>query len=86
MPGAGSVPYTELTDGQRMKSAAALEEMFGEKQVDLTAPVTATCGSGVTAAVVLLAAELAGAEELRLYDGSWVEYAQQADAVIEKDA
>ena len=86
MPGAHNVPYTDLTDGQRMKSGAALEQMFGERGIDLYRPVTATCGSGVTAAVVLLAAELAGAQgDLSLYDGSWAEYAQQPDAAIVKD-
>lgn len=82
MPGAVNMAYTDLADGQRMKSVAALQEMFAERQVDLYSPVTATCGSGVTAAVVLLAAELAGATDLSLYDGSWAEYAQQPDAVI----
>ena len=51
-----------------------------------TAPSPATCGSGVTAAVVLLAAELAGAQgDLSLYDGSWAEYASKLNAVILSD-
>ncbi len=84
MPGSINTPYTDLADGQRMKSVAALQEVFGERGVDLYSPITATCGSGVTAAVVLLAAELAGATGLSLYDGSWAEYAQEPNAVIEK--
>jgi thiosulfate/3-mercaptopyruvate sulfurtransferase len=47
-------------------------------------PITTTCGSGVTAAVIALALEVAGAKDISLYDGSWAEYAQQPEAVIEK--
>ena len=85
MPGATSMPYTNLTDGQRMKSVAALQELFGEHGVDLYSPITTTCGSGVTAAVVSLAAELAGADAVSLYDGSWAEYARRPETVIVKD-
>ena len=45
---------------------------------------SSTCGSGVTAAVIALALEIAGAPVVSLYDGSWAEYAQRPEAVIEK--
>jgi thiosulfate/3-mercaptopyruvate sulfurtransferase len=85
MPGAISLPFTELVEGGRMKDAAELGQIFVAKGVDLTAPVTTTCGSGVTAAVLALGLALAGAEQVGLYDGSWAEYAQQPEAVIEKN-
>lgn len=84
MPGATSVPFTELVSDGRLQSADALQELFAAKGVRLDQPVTTTCGSGVTAAVVALGLELAGAEKVRLYDGSWAEYAQWPEAVIEK--
>lgn len=85
MPGSTSVPFLDLVEGGRLKSPEALRELFAAKQVDLTRPITATCGSGVTAAVVALGLELAGAQHVTLYDGSWAEYAQKPDAVIIKD-
>jgi thiosulfate/3-mercaptopyruvate sulfurtransferase len=83
MPGATSTPFTELIKDGGLKSPEELRGFFAEKGVDLQQPITTTCGSGVTAAVVTLALELAGARDLTLYDGSWAEYAQQPNAVIE---
>ena len=85
MPGAINVHYAELSESGRMKSAEKLRELFRTKSVDLREPITTTCGSGVTAAVISLALELCGAERVCLYDGSWAEYATQPGAVIEKN-
>jgi len=84
MPGATSVPYTDLVDDGRVKPTAKLRELFAGKGVDIQQPVTTTCGSGVTAAVIALALEIAGAPQVSLYDGSWAEYAQRPEATIEK--
>ncbi|WP_433984883.1 rhodanese-like domain-containing protein [Tunturiibacter empetritectus] len=85
MPGATSIPFTELVEDGRLKPTDKLRELFAAKKIDLHQPITTTCGSGVTAAVIALGLELAGAKEVSLYDGSWAEYAQQPDAIIEKD-
>jgi thiosulfate/3-mercaptopyruvate sulfurtransferase len=84
MPGAISVPFTELVEDGRLKPAEKLRELFLAKQVDLEQPITTTCGSGVTAAVITLGLEVAGAQNVSLYDGSWAEYAQHPESVIEK--
>jgi thiosulfate/3-mercaptopyruvate sulfurtransferase len=85
MPGATSVPFTELTQEGCMKDPEGLRELFTAKGVKLDQPVTTSCGSGVTAAVIALGLEIAGATQISLYDGSWAEYAQRPEAVIEKD-
>ena len=85
MPGATSVPFTELVEQGSLKSAEKLREVFAAKSVHLDQPITTTCGSGVTAAVVALGLEIAGAKDVSLYDGSWAEYAQRSEAVIEKN-
>jgi len=86
MPGAISLPFTELTENGRMKPAETLRDIFRLKGVDIERPVTTTCGSGVTAAVLLLGLEIAGAKSVQLYDGSWAEYAQHPEGVIEKSS
>ena len=84
MPGAISLPFTELVEEGRLKTAKKLRELFNAKNVDMHRPITTTCGSGITAAVIALGLEVAGANDISLYDGSWAEYVQQPEAVVEK--
>jgi len=84
MPGATSIPFTELVEEGRLKPADELRSLFVAKGVDIERPTTTTCGSGVTAAVIALGLEVAGAKQVSLYDGSWAEYAARPEAVIEK--
>ena len=85
MPGATNTPFTDLTTRGQLKSPDELRAYFANKGVDLSKPITTTCGSGVTAAVIALGLELAGARDVALYDGSWAEYAQRPQSVITKD-
>lgn len=56
------------------KRGEALRAAFEAAGVDLDRPMITTCGSGVTAAVLLFGAHLLGKEDVRLYDGSWTEW------------
>jgi thiosulfate/3-mercaptopyruvate sulfurtransferase len=85
MPGATSIPYTELVEDGRLKPTEELRRIFAGKGLDLRKPITTTCGSGVTAAVLALGLKAAGATDVSLYDGSWAEYAAHPRAVIERD-
>jgi len=75
MPGAISVPYTDLIGaGGLMKPDADLKALFASAGVDMAKPIVNTCGSGVTAAVLALAQSLAGHDDAAVYDGSWAEW------------
>ena len=52
---------------------ALLEAVFRDGGIDLDRPMVATCGSGVTAAVIAFAAHMLG-REVPIYDGSWAEW------------
>lgn len=75
IPGSKSLPQTDLfsPDGE-WKRGADLGAAFADASVDLDKPMVVTCGSGVTAAVLLFGAHLLGKEDVRLYDGSWAEW------------
>lgn len=71
IPGARSLPTSRLLDGQgRYLPAAELRGLLAGVGADGEGPVAAYCGSGVTAAQLVLAAHEAGVESA-LYPGSW---------------
>lgn len=75
IPGARNVPFTDLmTENGTMKSPDACRDVFVAAGVDLSKPVIASCGSGVTAAVLCLALERMGKTDHAIYDGSWTEW------------
>jgi thiosulfate/3-mercaptopyruvate sulfurtransferase len=87
IPGAVNVYYADvLTADGTMRPVAELKQLFAEHGVDLDRPVVTSCGSGVTAAILSLALELAGAKKTALYDGSWAEWGARKDAPIETGA
>ncbi|MEE4317660.1 MAG: sulfurtransferase [Erythrobacter sp.] len=75
IPGSLNLPYTDLfaQDGTFL-SPEAIRAAFEGAGIDLARPVTTTCGSGVTASVLLFALHLAGKHDTALYDGSWSEW------------
>jgi len=76
MPGAASLPYTELLNAdQTMQDPAALRARLAAAGVDDTRPVVTSCGTGVTACILALGLLQAGFPEPAVYDGSWTEWA-----------
>ncbi|MDD9909970.1 MAG: 3-mercaptopyruvate sulfurtransferase [Ahrensia sp.] len=82
MPGAYSVPFSELATDGRLKSAEELRRVFEDAQIDLNKPIVTSCGSGVTAAALTLALETVGHSRHTLYDGSWAEWGGADDTPV----
>jgi thiosulfate/3-mercaptopyruvate sulfurtransferase len=75
IPGSRSLPQSELfRSDNSWKRGEELRSAFDAAGVDLAKPMVTTCGSGVTAAVLLFGARLLGKEDVKLYDGSWSEW------------
>jgi thiosulfate/3-mercaptopyruvate sulfurtransferase len=74
IPGARNLPFAELAPGGRFLPPPELRARFEAAGVRSGGDAVAYCGSGVTAAVLVLAAEAAGVDPVRLYPGSWSEW------------
>jgi thiosulfate/3-mercaptopyruvate sulfurtransferase len=75
IPGSKNLPYGRLfRPDNSWKRGDELRAAYEEAGVDLGKPMVTTCGSGVTAAVLLFGAHLLGKEDVKLYDGSWTEW------------
>lgn len=75
IPGARNLFFRDLfrADGT-LKPDAELREAFAKAGVDLARPIVTSCGSGVTASVLLFALYRLRIEDAALYDGSWSEW------------
>lgn len=84
IPGSKNVHYRSLlNEDGTMRSLPELRAAFDTAGVDLAKPIITTCGSGVTAAILFLALERLGHEQVSLYDGSWSEWGKYPDLGIE---
>lgn len=73
MPNSLNLPFADVVVNGSMQPSAQLESIFS-KLVKKEQKLIFSCGSGVTACIDALAAELAGYQNISVYDGSWAEW------------
>ena len=73
MPNALNLPFANTVQDGFMLPATKLNSVFS-KLVNIEQKLIFSCGSGVTACITALAAELAGYSNITVYDGSWSEW------------
>ncbi len=82
MPGAFNLPFGELIEDGRLRPPEQLLERIGASGIDMAKPVTTTCGSGLTAAILALAFARLGRWDTPVYDGSWTEWGGRPDTPV----
>jgi thiosulfate/3-mercaptopyruvate sulfurtransferase len=82
MPGAVNLPWTMMmrqSGDFRFVEPTEADNIFRDAGIDPDRPVIATCGSGVTAAVLAFQLLRIGKTGWRIYDGSWNEWGRRDD-------
>ena len=76
MPNAIHFHYQSIfKNGSRLlKSPQDMAQLFKDRGIDLSLPLIATCGSGVSACQLAMAAYMAGKHDVAVFDGSWEEF------------
>ena len=75
IPGSRNLPSAALFNPDNsMKTGDDLRQLLQDAGIELDRPVITTCGSGVTAAILLAGLEMLGNRDVTLYDGSWSEW------------
>jgi thiosulfate/3-mercaptopyruvate sulfurtransferase len=81
IPNSINIPYQNVLQDGCYKSKAELKKVFESTPINNN--LIFSCGSGLTACIVLLASELIQDKKTSVFDGSWTEWAERQNLKVE---
>lgn len=84
IPKSVNLPFNKVLKNGKYLSKEELSKIFTGLS-SRNKPLVFSCGSGVTACILILACEMVSESQKSLYNGSWTEYAQTEGLPIVKD-
>lgn len=85
IPGSFNLPFNALTNPEtgEIRDTETIRQAFENAGLDLSEPVIASCGSGVTAGALAFGLHLIGKDDVAIYDGAWTEWGQPGDTPVD---
>jgi len=87
IPSSLSLPFNTILNPKNhftYRSAEEIKATISNAGIDLSKPITTSCGSGVTACVLAFGLFLIGYENAAVYDGSWSEWGDHPDTPVDQ--
>ncbi len=78
-----NLPYGEVLENGKYKSINELKQIFAALKIG-DQDLIFSCGSGMTACIILLASHLVSENKTFLFDGSWTEWAMKEGLLLEE--
>ncbi|GFN98344.1 sulfurtransferase [Plakobranchus ocellatus] len=84
IPGSKNIPFLALMNAEdrTVKRPEELKAIFQEAGIDIEKHFVVSCGSGISACILALAAHLCGNDDVAVYDGAWTEWYLRAPAEL----
>lgn len=85
IPNSVSLPSSDLIRNGKLLETNELEQIFDDLNITPETDIITSCGSGVTAAILVLALNETGRKNIKLYDGSWAEWGKPNGPKVNTD-